>query len=76
MRQVKKYLKNLPSNLSGVLYKKRAPEKVVKRRAPAVKKPESVGSKKSDGDENEDRMCPPSRKLRRAAELYSYTKAS
>ena len=45
--------------------------KTVKRRAPAVNNPERVGSKNPDGDENEDNMCPPSRKLRRAAELYS-----
>ena len=46
-------------------------KKTVKRRAPAVNNPERVGSKSPDGDENEDNMCPPSRKLRRAAELYS-----
>ena len=46
-------------------------KKTVKRRAPAVNKPVRVGSKNPDGDENEERMCPPSRKLRRAAELYS-----
>ena len=46
-------------------------QKTVKRRAPAVNNPERVGSKNSDGDENEDNMCPPSCKLRRAAELYS-----
>ena len=45
-------------------------QKTVKRRAPAVNKSESVGSKKPDVDENEDNMCPPSHKLRRAAELY------
>ena len=69
MRQVKKYLKNPPSNLSGVLYTKGCQEKG------AVNKPESVGSKKSDGDKNEDKMCPPLRKLRRAAELNSYKKS-
>ena len=46
-------------------------QKTLKRRAPAVNNPERVGSKNSDGDENEDNMCPPSCKLRRAAELYS-----
>ena len=46
-------------------------QKFVKRRAPAVNNPERVESKNSDGDENEDNMCPPSCKLRRAAELYS-----
>ena len=46
-------------------------QKTVKRRAPAVNNPERVGSKNSDGDDNEDNMCPPSCKLRRAAELYS-----
>ena len=46
-------------------------QKTVKRRAPAVNKPERVGRKNLDGDENEDNMCPPSCKLRRAAELYS-----
>ena len=47
-------------------------EKTDKRRAPAVNNPERVGSENDpDGDENEDKMCPPSRKLRRAAELYS-----
>ena len=45
-------------------------QKAVKRRAPAVNKSESVGSKKPDVDENEDNMCPPSHKLRWAAELY------
>ena len=49
----------------------RCTKKNVKRRAPAVNNPERVGSKNPDGDENEDKMCPPSRKLRRAAELYS-----
>ena len=47
-------------------------QKTVKRRAPDVNNPERVGSKNSDGDKNEDNMCPPSSKLRRAAELYSY----
>ena len=46
-------------------------QKTVKRRTPAVNKPERVGSKNSVGDENEDNMCPPSCKLRRASELYS-----
>ena len=46
-------------------------QKTVKRRAPAVNNPERVGSKNPDGNENEDNICPPSRKLRRAAELYS-----
>ena len=46
-------------------------KKTVKRRAPAVNNPEGVGSKNPDGDENEEKMCPPSCKLRRAAELYS-----
>ena len=46
-------------------------KKTVKRRAPAVNNPERGGSENPDGDENEDQMCPPSRKLRRAAELYS-----
>ena len=46
-------------------------KKTVKRRAPAVNNPECEGSKNPDGDENEDKMVPPSRKLRRAAELYS-----
>ena len=46
-------------------------QKTVKRRAPDVNNPERVGSKNSDGDKNED-MCPPSSKLRRAAEVYSY----
>ena len=46
-------------------------KKTVKKRAPAVNNPEGVGSKNADGDENEEKMCPPSRKLRRAAELYS-----
>ena len=46
-------------------------QKTVKRRAPAVNNPERVGSKKLDDDENKDNMCPPSCKLRRAAELYS-----
>ena len=68
MKQVKRYLKKLPSNLSN---QRLVPKKAVKRTAPAVNNPERVGSKNSDGDENEDRMCPPSRKLRRAAELYS-----
>ena len=43
-------------------------QKAVKRSAPAVNNSESVGCKKTDSDENEDIMCPPSRKLRRAAE--------
>ena len=46
-------------------------KKTVKRRAPAVNNPEREGSENPDGDENEDKMCPPSRKLRRAAELNS-----
>ena len=46
-------------------------KKTVKRRAPAADNPERVGRKNPDGDENEDKMCPPSRKLRRAAEFYS-----
>ena len=46
-------------------------KKIVKRRAPVVNNPEGVGSKNPDGDENEEKMCPPSCKLRRAAELYS-----
>ena len=46
-------------------------QKTVKRRAPAVSNPERVGIKNPDSDENEDNMGPPSRKLRRAAELYS-----
>ena len=68
MKQVKNYLKktSLKSEQPAS-----CTQKTVKRRAPAVKKPERVGSKNSDGDENEDNMCPPSCKLRRAAELYS-----
>ena len=46
-------------------------KKIVKRTTPAVINPERVGSKNPDGDENEDKMCSTSRKLRRAAELYS-----
>ena len=46
-------------------------QKTVKRRTPAVNNPERVGSKNSDGDENEDNMCPQSCKLRPASELYS-----
>ena len=46
-------------------------QKTVKRRTPAVNNPERVGSKNSDADENEDNMCLPSCKLRRASELYS-----
>ena len=40
-------------------------QNTVKRRAPAVNIPESVENKKPDGDKNDDKMCPPSRKLRR-----------
>ena len=46
-------------------------KKTVKKRAPAVNKPEREGNKNPAGDENEDKMCPSSRKLRRAAELYN-----
>ena len=46
-------------------------QNTVKRRVRAVNIQESVGSKKQDRDENEDKMCPPSRKLRRAAELIN-----
>ena len=68
MKQVKNYLKktSLKSEQPAS-----CTQKTVNRRAPAVKKPERVGSKNSDGDENEDNMCPPSCKLRRAAEFYS-----
>ena len=45
-------------------------KKTVKRRAPAVNNPERVGSKNPDVDVNEDKKCPPSRKLRRAAGLH------
>ena len=45
-------------------------QKTVKRWTPAVNNPERVGNKISVGDENEDNMCPPSCKLRRASELY------
>ena len=38
-------------------------QKTVKRRTPAVNNPERVGCKNSDGDENEDNMCPPPCKL-------------
>ena len=46
-------------------------QKALKRRAPAVNNPECVGCKKPDSDENEEKKFPPSRKQRRAAELYS-----
>ena len=46
-------------------------QKTVKRRAPALNNPERVGSKNPDGDKYENKMCPPSRKLRQPAELYS-----
>ena len=46
-------------------------QKTVKGRTPAVNNPERVGSKNSDGDENEDNMCPPSCKLRPPSEWYS-----
>ena len=46
-------------------------KKTVRRSAPAVNNPERERSENPDGDENEDKMCPPSRKLRRAAELKS-----
>ena len=46
-------------------------KKTVRRTAPVVKNPERVGNKNPDGDESEDKMCPPFRKLRRAAELYT-----
>ena len=46
-------------------------QKALKRRAPAVNNLECVGCKKTDTDENECKMCPPSCKFRRAAELYS-----
>ena len=44
-------------------------KKTVKRRGPAVNNPEREGSKNRDGDENEDKMSPASRQLRRAAEV-------
>ena len=46
-------------------------QKALKRRAPAVNNLECVGCKKTDSDINEYKMCPPSCKFRRAAELYS-----
>ena len=42
-------------------------QKTVKRRAHIFNNPESEGSKKREGDENKEKMCPPSRKLIRAA---------
>ena len=39
------------------------------KNGPCCQKPARVGTKKSDGDENEGKMCPASRKSRRAAEL-------
>ena len=41
-------------------------QKTVKRRASAVNNPERVENQNLYGDENEDNMCPPSCKLRRA----------
>ena len=44
-------------------------QKTVKRRA-LVNNPEREGSRKSEFDENEEKLCPPSSKLRRHTELY------
>ena len=53
MGQVKKCLKK-----TSLKSEKRAycTQKTVKRRAPAVKNPEGVGSKNPDGDENEKKI--------------------
>ena len=40
-------------------------QKTVKKRAPAVNNPEREGSRKPEVDEKEEKMCPPSGKLRR-----------
>ena len=45
-------------------------QKTVKRRALVVNNPEREGSRKSEVDENEEKLCPPSSKLRRHTELY------
>ena len=45
-------------------------QKTVKRRALVVNNPEREGSRKTEVDENEEKMCPPSSKLRRHTELY------
>ena len=64
------------SEKSSLKSERRIVHKRASRKEPLLSINLSVGSKKSDGEENEDKMCPPSRKLRPAAELYSYKKAS
>ena len=45
-------------------------QKTVKRRALVVNNPEREGSRKSEVDEKEEKMCPPSSTMRRHTELY------
>ena len=70
IRQVKKYLKKLPSNLSN----RRIVHKRMSREGLLMAITLKVGGEKSDADENKDKMCPPPCKMRRAAQLFSNTK--
>ena len=68
MRLVKKNLKKNSLKSEQLTY---CTQMAVNRRPPAVSNTDSVGNRKPDGDDNEDKMCSPSCKLRRAAEFFS-----